>query len=166
MPLFSVIFAVVFAALFTTAAATRDDTSPLATLSCGQVKGIWISLPSGERVAQFRAIPYAVPPVGKLRWQAPSPAACWTGVYDATQYKDVCAQGLSGSEDCLYLTVTVPEGILNGSSLAKAPTMFYIHGGGLMGGSANYESVAALAAHTGKDAGGIVVVTVNYRLNI
>ena len=40
----------------------------------------------------FRGLPYAAPPLGKLRWTPPQPPAPWGGVLDATQYKHNCIQ--------------------------------------------------------------------------
>lgn len=77
----------------------------------------------------YQGIPYAQPPVGNLRFevtllliivlhyvklyyfQAPLPAKNWTGVYNATQDRDICLQGdgSEGSEDCLHINVYVPE---------------------------------------------------------
>ena len=34
-------------------------------------------------VAVYKAIPYAAPPVGDLRWKAPQPAKPWAGVLKA-----------------------------------------------------------------------------------
>ena|ERR1700730_14769247 len=36
------------------------------------------------KVLAFRGIPYAAPPVGKLRWQAPQPAVNWNSAFDAS----------------------------------------------------------------------------------
>ena len=41
----------------------------------GDVEGI-----TDGDLAVYRAIPYAAPPVGDLRWKAPQPAAAWEGV--------------------------------------------------------------------------------------
>jgi para-nitrobenzyl esterase len=41
--------------------------------------------------------------------------------------------------------------------------MVYIHGGGLMAGSGQWEPLDALASHSGPN--GVVVVAMNYRLN-
>jgi len=135
--------------------------------TCGLVQGAWAMLPNGqERVAEFLSIPYAQPPLGALRWKAPLPATCWSGIYNATQYRNFCVQpGGFGSEDCLDLHVHVPEAVANGS-VTGVPVMAYIHGGGLTAGSGNFEVVNSLAAHTGRDEGGIIVVTLNYRLAI
>ncbi len=60
-----------------------------------------------EGVGQFLGIPYAAPPVGPLRWQAPQPARPWAGVRDATAYGNRCPQLASQdgprqeNEDCL-----------------------------------------------------------------
>ena len=44
---------------------------------------------SGEGVA-FRGIPYAEPPVGPRRWQAPAEPKPWAGVRDATRFGAIC----------------------------------------------------------------------------
>src|SRR5256885_4856584 len=41
---------------------------------------------------QFLGIPYAQPPVGPLRWQAPQPAPAWTDTFAATMFGKRCAQ--------------------------------------------------------------------------
>ncbi|GAA2208328.1 carboxylesterase family protein [Nonomuraea monospora] len=112
---------------------------------------------------EFKGIPYAAPPVGELRWKAPRPAEAWRGVRDATAFASQCAQPANpfGSpvatyaEDCLYLNVTVPR------RAGRLPVMVWVHGGGnLTGDSALYDG-AKLAVE-----GGVVVVTVNYRLGV
>lgn len=40
----------------------------------GDVEGI-----VDGKLAVYRAIPYAAPPVGDLRWRAPQPAMAWEG---------------------------------------------------------------------------------------
>ena len=138
-------------------------------VACGRVRGTWLtpSSPAGldQRVAVWRGLPYGAPPVGKLRWRAPQPAACWRGVYDATFDRNFCLQGNfnnqttagKGSEDCLYLTVHAPERVANGS-VTGVPVLFYIHGGSLIIGSGQWEQVRALSVRLNA-----VVVTINYR---
>jgi carboxylesterase type B len=82
-----------------------------------------------ENVNQFLGIPYAVPPVGPLRWTAPR-ATSWTGVFNATAFGPSCMQpslpaSRSGgfSEDCLSVNVFAPPGVasapvLSGSTAA------------------------------------------------
>jgi para-nitrobenzyl esterase len=113
----------------------------------------------------FRAIPYAAPPVGDLRWREPQPAAPWKGVRKATEFGPRCVQGPifddmvfrdRPSEDCLYLNVWTPTT----SAADKLPVMVWIHGGGFQAGSASEprQDGARLARK------GVVVVSLNYRL--
>src|ERR1043166_5733160 len=69
-------------------------------------------------VYEFLGIPYAAPPVGKLRWMPPQPAAKWKEPIDATHFGNICAQittlgvfagPASVDEDCLYLNVFTPK---------------------------------------------------------
>jgi para-nitrobenzyl esterase len=137
----------------------------------GRVRG---KLINDGKVSAFQAIPYAAPPVGKLRWQAPQPAVSWHAVLDATKYGRHCAQNHvfddmvfqdsatpadSGSEDCLTLNVYAPTRAHNN---AKLPVMFWIHGGGYSGGSSSEPR------HNGDflPLKGVVLVTINYRLGV
>ncbi|MEU6346089.1 carboxylesterase family protein [Streptomyces sp. NPDC046977] len=113
----------------------------------------------------FSGIPYAAPPTGPLRWRAPVPAATWHGVRDATTAAQRCVQmptpgagAVLGSEDCLYLNVTMPTPEPAGR---KRPVLVWMHGGAFLGGSGSDYSTEALAVR-----GDTVVVTVNYRLGI
>jgi para-nitrobenzyl esterase len=60
-------------------------------------------------VAAFMGIPFAAPPVGDLRWQAPRPVIPWSGVKQTTAFALPCAQDSGAepesSEDCLYLNI-------------------------------------------------------------
>ena len=142
-------------------AAAASDPSLVRTVN-GVVKGI---VNSNNR--QFLGIPYAAPPVGNLRWQAPQPPASWSGIRDATHFSNICIQvgspltgvtqkGVVGSEDCLYLNVYTPypvRGLL--------PVMVWIHGGGFVGGAASLYDPSIIA-----ERGKTIVVTINYRLGV
>jgi para-nitrobenzyl esterase len=114
----------------------------------------------------FKGIPYAAPPVGPLRWQAPQPPAPWQGVRDATQYGTACVQPpsifhispSSMSEDCLYLNIWTS----NLHPPDPAPVLVFIHGGAFVIGAGSQPSYdgANLALR------GAVVVTINYRLGV
>ncbi|MFB7719632.1 carboxylesterase/lipase family protein [Nocardia sp. NPDC056100] len=124
----------------------------------------------------FRGIPFAMPPVGELRFQPPQPVQRWADVRSAEQFPPAPAQGTGGlagdggstfptfptaaitttSEDCLYLNVWTPA-----PSSEPLPVVVWIFGGGLEAGSANppYSDGSALSRLTGA-----IVVTINYRL--
>lgn len=119
-------------------------------------------------VAYFLGIPYAQAPVGQLRWKPPEFFPGWTGVREARAFGSPCMQHLdtipviterqrTPSEDCLYLNVWSPAA---GEASAKLPVMVWFHGGAFVVGSGSAaEFDGAKLAH-----GGVVVVTVNYRL--
>ncbi|KAH6923654.1 hypothetical protein HPB50_004394 [Hyalomma asiaticum] len=122
----------------------------------------------GRKVEEYRGIPFAQPPVGRLRFLPPQAVKPWQGILDATNKRTACPQvrlrktmdaGMEYTEDCLYLNVW--------SSSARdqppAPVVVWIHGGGFTQGSASYSNYtgAALAAKTG-----LVVVSMNYRLGM
>mgnify|MGYP002639196160 CR=1 FL=1 len=71
---------------------------------------------------------------------------------------------LSGSEDCLFLNIAAPV-----DRQALLPVMLWLHGGADILGSGPAEGAtdAALVARSlGASNGPVVVVTINYRLNI
>lgn len=116
-------------------------------------------------VTSFLGVPYAAPPVGRLRWRAPEPHPAWTTPRDAGAKGATCMQTrgmLSGSgpmsEDCLFLNVWTPRTATGDT--ARRPVMVFVHGGGFTGGTTggrDYDG-ESLAAK------GVVVVTFNYRL--
>lgn len=114
-----------------------------------------------DAISTFRGIPYAMPPVGDLRWQPPQPPQTWTAVRECNQFGPSCPQPKESSssvynEDCLYLNVWTPKI----QSQEKLPVMVWIHGGAFNFGG------ASLPEYDGKHlaAQGVVVVTINYRL--
>ena len=116
-----------------------------------------------EGIDQFLGVPYAAPPVGALRWQAPQPAQPWHGVRSATSYGNRCPQLASGNgpredtEDCLFLNVFTPSDT-HGRGL---PVLVMIHGGGLVNGAGDQHD-GSLIVNTDH----IVVVSFNYRLGV
>ncbi len=127
--------------------------------------------PEDDAVTVFRGVPYAAPPVGALRWRPPQPVVPWSAVRYATVFPPAAPQPPGGvismfgtrpdgprDEDCLYLNVWSPAC----DPAARLPVMVWIHGGGFRVGAGDnlmYNGVN-LAAE------GVVVVTVNYRLNV
>jgi para-nitrobenzyl esterase len=121
-----------------------------------------------EGVRVFKGIPFAAPPVGALRWQAPRTVKAWKGVRQADGFGPRCMQRAlfsdmvfrSGgvSEDCLYLNVWTPAQ----KAGEKLPVLVYFYGGGLVAGDGSeprYDG-ASMARQ------GIVTLTVNYRLGV
>jgi para-nitrobenzyl esterase len=111
-------------------------------------------------------IPYAAPPLGRLRWRPAQPVHPWTSTYRATRRGPEClspgfppgSPPLPGtSENCLYLEVQKPIGARPGQNL---PVMFEIHGGGFLG-TALTDNAANLV-RTGR----VIYVFPNYRLGI
>ncbi|MDX1936069.1 MAG: carboxylesterase family protein [Flavihumibacter sp.] len=116
----------------------------------------------------YLGIPFAKPPVGDLRWKAPQPLDAWKGVKATKKFGSRAVQGIifgdmksrseGLSEDCLYLNVWTPAK----RNTKNLPVLVYFYGGGLSAGDGaepryDGESMAKK---------GMVVVTVNYRLNV
>lgn len=125
--------------------------------------------PESGKARAFLGIPYAAPPVGKLRWQPPMPAEKWTGTRDASSFGHRCMQSHlypdmvfrdpGPSEDCLNLNVWTPTDIKPGT---KLPVMVWIFGGGFVtGGTSEPRQDGAHLSNKG-----VIVVSFNYRLGI
>ncbi|TDF91825.1 carboxylesterase/lipase family protein [Paenibacillus piri] len=140
--------------------------------------GIVQGLPAADpRITSFKGIPFAAPPVGENRWRAPQPAKDWNDVLKAHDFAPVSMQvrqkidvnniytrewavdpDIPMDEDCLYLNVWTPAN----SPDEKLPVFVWYFGGGLqVGHTAEMEFDGERIARRG-----IVVVTINYRLNV
>ncbi|MYF10771.1 MAG: carboxylesterase family protein [Gammaproteobacteria bacterium] len=150
------------------------DGATLRSTESGDVVGFIDA--SGARA--WLGIPFARPPVGALRWQAPQPPVPAEGTIEALAFGAMCPQlpsllsdasqspqsaeeaaavaaAVAGSEDCLMLNIWSPP---NASGL---PVMLWIHGGGNSighGGNVNGGNLAV--------GGNVVVVSINYRLGL
>jgi len=131
----------------------------------GKIQG-YVS--SDGQIRIFKGIPYAAPPVGQLRWKPPQPVAKWHGTRQATSfgyhcmqpkiYADMIFHDPGQSEDCLTLNVWTPAKDKD----AKLPVMVWIYGGGFTaGGTSEARQDGEILAHKG-----VIVVSMNYRLNI
>ncbi|CAH2103579.1 unnamed protein product [Euphydryas editha] len=116
---------------------------PIRETSLGVLEGYYMKTRSGRLISAFTAIPYAVPPVGELRFMPPVPVQPWEGILNASKVAPICVQRnyytrqkeIVGQEDCLYLNIYSPfignEPIPNEKLL---PVMVFFHGGGWMCG--------------------------------
>jgi para-nitrobenzyl esterase len=127
-----------------------------------------------EGVAVFKGIPFAAPPVGKLRFKAAQPPLPWKGVRDGSKWGDTCIQPTAKtrpigvnqatdmpdspkmSEDCLNLNVWTPAK----KAGEKLPVMVWFYGGAYAegGGSMPFANGAHLAKK------GVIVISLNYRV--
>lgn len=135
------------------------------TISNGKLEG---TFNSATKIRSFKGIPYALPPVGELRWKEPQPPANWNGTLKADHFShmpmqkrvfaDMIFRADTMSEDCLYLNVWTPAK----TAKEKLPVLVYFYGGGFSAGDGSEsrydgESMAQK---------GIVTITINYRLGI
>jgi len=149
------------------------DESSTRELALGKVVGF----KSEDDAHVWRGIPFAEPPIGKLRWRAPQPPKAWNGTLETLEFASPCIQfagpggrreGLDdsdtrGREDCLYLNVfappSLPDRVPTGD--AQLPVMLWIHGGGNTIGDALLYDASLLATRQA-----VVVVTIHYRLGV
>ncbi|MFJ9562798.1 carboxylesterase/lipase family protein [Streptomyces fuscichromogenes] len=139
--------------------------NPVVSTEAGAVRGR-----HEDGLTVFRGIPFAEPPIGEHRFQAPQPLRAWEGVREAYEFgppppQDMAFAGRGGQldaptgDDWLTVNVWTP----GTEALARRPVMVWIYGGAYKaghGGSPGYD-----AQHLAR-AGDVVVVTFNYRLGI
>ncbi|CAG2106632.1 unnamed protein product, partial [Medioppia subpectinata] len=120
-------------------------------------------------IDQFLGIPYAKPPVGRLRFAKPEPIKTpKPDIIDATKPKNSCTQDKSAlppeapiSEDCLVLNIWTPNAGNNNTNKSQLkPIMFWIHGGGYTGGSIFMDIYNGKVLATND----VMIVSTNYRL--
>nr|CDJ96047.1 Carboxylesterase domain containing protein [Haemonchus contortus] len=109
--------------------------------------------PNGKHLTQFLGIPFAEPPIGKLRFQKPKIKMPWRIPLNATILPNSCIQSFDTyfgefygatmwnantptSEDCLYLNVFVPGKVNANRRLA---VMVWVYGGGFWSGTSTLE---------------------------
>ncbi|KAH6919820.1 hypothetical protein HPB50_029192 [Hyalomma asiaticum] len=151
-------------------AATVRPRQPLVLTREGRVLGVRTSF-EGRPLHAFYGVPYARPPLGRLRFLPPVPAMPWRHVWSARRFKGPCMQRL---EEVYY-----PRGFIIGNSAVSImrnliwlcqkvtsglrPVVVILHGGGFSignTGSLLYDG-SALAA-----LGNVTVVSMNFRLGV
>ncbi len=138
------------------------------TLSARCENGVFVGKKTGC-VCGFRGIPFAKPPVGELRWKAPTPVESSDIIMQAyyngkspiqTEWPSEPASYYRQGEDCLYLNIWKNLD----DSAADKPVMVFFHGGSYgWGGTADpmYNGKNFVSAHPD-----IVLVTVGYRIGL
>jgi para-nitrobenzyl esterase len=144
-----------------------DMTEPVVRTAAGLVRGRVDQAGSG--VATFLGIPFASPPVGDLRFQAPHPPVPWDGVRDAVAFGPPPPQSAlgfpaptaaeHGRDPYDWLTVNV---FTKDLGAARNPVMVWIYGGAYRSGA------ASLPGYDGTLLAGqnVVVVTFNHRIGV
>ena len=141
------------------------QTNPTVRTESGDVAGV-----EDRGAVRFRGIPFAAPPFGPHRFQAPAPVVPWDEVRDTSEFGvgvpqarfegdpfDPYFNPVRQGADCLTLDIWTPD-----PGAARLPVLVWIHGGGFMTGTGSGT------AHDGytfaRD--GFVHVGINYRLGI
>jgi para-nitrobenzyl esterase len=141
----------------------------IATTEAGKVAG---ELTGG--IVRFLGIPYAAPPVGRLRFQLPVQHWAWDGIRDATRpgpnapqppraaalpidLDPLVGAGWSKGDDFLTVNVWTPDPAAKG-----LPVMVFIHGGAFVGGCSD----AAVNDGAAFARSGVVCMAINYRMGL
>ncbi|XP_066589451.1 venom carboxylesterase-6-like isoform X1 [Prorops nasuta] len=141
------------------------DGAPIVLINTGYIKGYYKTSNNGRKYRAFEGIPYAMPPVGKLRFQPPMQMFPWQGVALTNSFGSICMQynpflkkannQIEGSEDCLYINVYTP---ITTNEEELLPILFFIHGGEFQySGGSLYDPKYLLDRD-------VILVTFNYRL--
>jgi len=168
---------------FTTAAPSQyKRAAPVVVLEHATVVGSSIA-----GVDSFKGIPYAQPPVGKLRLKPPQPITSNIGTVLAVGVPKSCPQFITSTdtsilpldvvaqvlntplfqtvtnagEDCLTMNVQRPA---TANETSKLPVVFWIYGGGFaLGSTSTYDATELILSSIsqGKD---VVYVSVNHRV--
>ncbi len=162
---------------------------PIIEIQSGKIQGKWTAK---NKIAAFKGIPYAAPPVGEFRWKAPQSVESWEGIKQTTKFSDFAWQ----QQTAMF---TFLETLIDGQGwnkirtfsiksllkyaprpkqsedclylnvktpsldkTAKLPVMVWIHGGDHQDGS------AAEIFYDGNaiPEKGVVFVSINYRLGL
>ncbi|XP_022686184.1 acetylcholinesterase-1-like isoform X1 [Varroa jacobsoni] len=148
---------------------------PVVRIKSGIIMGL-IDTSAPNTVYKFLGVPFAEPPLGKLRFKHPVEISPWSGVFEAHRKPLPCLQGpfyinsnwtidnVNSTEDCLYLNLWTPDSCVTSTNSECTPNksvMVFIYGGTYTFGSSGWEMYdgAQLAGR-----GNVVVVTFNYRV--
>lgn len=138
---------------------------------------------------QFLGVPFAAPPVGRLRWRGPEPPAPWVDTRDSTYFRADCANEyyapdlsaptvahdcdgtqsydeptLNRDEDCLYLNVWTPTAAIDEQQ--QLPVVVWFYGGSFNHGATSIPLVngAEQVQQSIRAGHPVVSITCNYRI--
>lgn len=135
--------------------------TPEVPIHSGKIRGQIQQLNTGGAVRKYLGIPFAQ----AQRFGKPTDPETWSYVKDTISFGKACPQkenimmGLTlknMDEDCLNLNVFVPDG-----AVSTLPVMVWIHGGAFMTGSNILYDGSYISS-----LGQVIVVAINYRLNV
>nr|AAU05624.1 yEst-6 [Drosophila erecta] len=137
-----------------------------------QADPLVVEIPNGKiqgrdngQYYSYESIPYAEPPTGALRFEAPQQYSHhWTGLFNATRPPVACLQWnqfetkdnkLMGNEDCLTVSIYKPKK----PSGSRFPVVVLLHGGAFMfGGGSVYGQDYIMRE------GQLLLVKISYRV--
>ncbi|EAU89350.1 triacylglycerol lipase 3 [Coprinopsis cinerea okayama7 len=121
-----------------------------------------------SKVEFFGGIPFAKPPVGKLRFRSPVlKTRLDTDTFNATEYGKSCLQppmfgpATGISEDCLTINIYRPAGT---QPEEKLPILLWVYGGAFIIGGANTYDGSGLVSRGVARGTPIIYANFNYRL--
>ncbi|XP_076623387.1 juvenile hormone esterase-like isoform X2 [Colletes latitarsis] len=140
--------------------------TPVIQTKLGPVQGavlstVWNSI----KYSSFKGIPFATPPVGRLRFKPPVPPTPWNATRATIKEPKSCPQlfpsdfHYMGNEDCLYLSVFTPETNFNRNMTPRA-VMVWVYGGSFVSGYIN-TAFYSPDFFIEKD---VIIVSINYRI--
>ena len=158
----------------TTGGDPTEDPCLIVNTHSGRVRGMTSQSATGKQVDVWNSIPFAQPPVGELRFRHAKPMDPWGDVVrDTRALPNSCWQKIDNffgnftgstmwnanmelSEDCLYLSVTVPR-----PRPKNAVVMVWIYGGGFVTGTSTLEVYDPKILVSEEN---VIFVSIQYRL--
>ncbi|PVF94941.1 alpha/beta-hydrolase [Serendipita vermifera] len=145
-------------------------TVPVIQTSSGKLQGIAVS----NSTNAYLGVPFAVPPLGPLRFAAPRALDTPTITRNAKTFGPACIQlpaskltesPTGDSEDCLSINVWTPCAKSSSNSRqSPKPVLIWVYGGGWNTGSSSftlYNMTKFADAHPE-----MIIVSLNYRVNL